>query len=380
MKKFNFTLALALLIVTAACNNNKCVKECGCACAKQETAADSTGDSTKTVALKSDSAMNKAARFYAGISSEGVNMNATDAKAWNTYSQNMTYLVQHARKTLNLVDSIMKTDMADLRKSTDYMFYPFAGADFMYPITMFPDADTYFMFGLEKPGSALGAINPTYSKYESYRKALTYYFQASYFITKNMATELDNSDVDGTVPLISMMMAINDCEIQSVKNVEFNDSGAIVAAQKQSDMAEIKFFKKGSQHLQTLYFYSGNAADGHLDAKLEKYINTTMKQHKVTSYLKAASYLLHYSQFSKIRNLVLDVSQAVIQDDSGIAIKYLNGWDFTLYGTYKTPLAVFGMQVYQPDLMAMYQKGNVHKLPFRIGYNQPSNWLCARKK
>ena len=39
-------------------------------------------------------------------------------------------------------------------------------------------------------------------------------------------------------------------------------------------------------------------------------------------------------------------------------------------------------RTYQPDLMTAYTDNadKVKPLPFHIGYSEPSNWLCARRK
>lgn len=42
----------------------------------------------------------------------------------------------------------------------------------------------------------------------------------------------------------------------------------------------------------------------------------------VNTYLKGASYLLHRNSFSLIRNIILDQSEQVIQDDSGVPFKW----------------------------------------------------------
>ena len=142
---------------------------------------------------------------------------------------------------------------------------------------------------------------------------------------------------------------------------------------------EYKFFKKGSKHEQTLYYFSTNVRNTDFDPNFKKYLDITLPKHTVGTYLKAASYMMHWTTFSDIRNYILDNSLAVIQDDSGIAYKHFDDrFDITLYGIYKHPLPSFDKRTYQPDLMKAYTENadKVKTLPFYIGYNDPSNWLC----
>lgn len=371
LKVQQFTLFCFILIMTG----------CHGGMIKGEAQSDSLFIDETLPLLVGDSSMNKAAQFYAGISKEGIKMNVYDEQAWNNYKLNMDFMMKGVHHTLHLVDSIMATDMSDLREETDFVFYPFAGADFLYPITLFPHADTYFLMGLEQPGSALGEVVTNFSKYESYRRALSFYLQSSYFITKDMMVDLNNQDIDGVVPLISMLMAMEGFEIQKIRYVKFDLQGSIQDSTKNSNMVEINFFRSGSYHLQKLYFLSGNVIDTAYNPLLEKYQERFLKNKNVTTYIKAASYLMHMDAFSKIRNQILKFSKAIIQDDSGIPVRFLkDDWNLSLYGIYTKPLSVFGPYAFQYDLMNMYNQGKVHNLPFHIGYNYPSNWLCARKK
>lgn len=340
-------------------------------------------------ALHGDSALNSALRFYAGISREGVQMNDSDARNWDVYSDSIKYLLKLTADNRRMVDSIAANDFKDFRDTIDYVFYPFSGADFIYPTTIFPDADTYFLCGLEKTGKPIGdAIDTNFAHYDSYRQALTYFFSASYFITRRMHTELHNTELDGVCPIITMLMATAEREVLSVKQKTMAADGTIadvdsLAPDSVKNVIEIKFCRTGSDHEQTLYYMSCNVLNEKFNPGLKQYLSATLPRHRVATYLKAASYLLHYGTFSTMHDFVLDNSLAVIGDDSGIRYKdFLANFDVTLYGHYQQPLPCFGRECYQPDLQDVYDQnpGKIHPLPFRIGYNDPSNWLCARRK
>lgn len=335
--------------------------------------------------LKGDDQLNKALRFYAGISKEGINLNAADAKAWDQYSANIKRLVETTSKTRQQMDSIATADFKDFRDSTDYVFYPFSAADFIYANTLFPDADTYFLCGLEKAGTPIsGDLKTSYAHYEAYRQALDIFFRKTYFVTKNMKEELDNEELDGVCPVITMLMAVGGVEVISVEQCNFDAEGNIVAADpSKADVLRIKFFKPGSKHEQTLLYVSGDIADGRSNPNLKKYLDRTLPQHRVSCFLKAASFLMTQDNFTDIRNYILDYSQAIVQDDSGVPFRYLKEkFNTTLYGAYVRPLPVFSDKCMQPDLEQEYKDraSVVHRLPFSIGYSTPSSWVVARRK
>ena len=94
------------------------------------------------------------------------------------------------------------------------------------------------------------------------------------------------------------------------------------------------------------------------------------------AYVKSASYLMHTDSFSTIRETLLDLRGAIVQDDSGVPLRYFDQkqWNLRLYGTYVPPLDIF-RQYLQPDLAAAYARGSSGKLVFGAGYHW--NWKEA---
>lgn len=291
-------------------------------------------------------------------------------------------------KTLAKVDSLVQADMMDIRQRAQVVYYPFSGPDFLYPYTLFPDADTYVMLGLEKTGSPIlddceaDSVTNHKDVAKAYANALRVYLNSSFFRTNSMRNDLSSTTIDGTIPVISMLMAKSDCQIISITYKQLGDDGTMTDSEKKSSWVEIRFFRNSTpQHEQTLYYFSCNAADSGLPARLHQYLNRSLEGRQVVTFLKAASYLMHKSYFSKIRNTILHHSFAVLQDDSGIPYRFFaSDWDVTLYGTYKRPLRLFAEMTYQEDLDSLYMGPDVRPLDFRIGYNKPSNWMCSRKK
>ncbi len=334
--------------------------------------------------LVADSALNRAARFYAGMSKDGIEMNATDAAAWDEYSKTIRDLLDQSEKTTSQMDSLATKDFADFRDSIDYVFYPLSAADFLYPITLYPNADTYFLCGLEHTGSPFGSkVNTTYAHYAAYRTALQTFLGRSFFITKDMKNDFQTKELDGVYSVIAMLMAVKGYEIISIDYRTVDANGKLVPADTTGNILEYKFFKSGSTHEQTLIYYSGNCFDEAFEPGLKKYLDTTLAQHKVGTYLKAASFFMCEEYMSMMRSIIVDNSYTVVEDDSGIPYRFFTEkYNVTLYGSYVHPAPVFGKNAHQPDLQEIYarDKDKIRPLPFRIGYNVNSNWLVARRK
>jgi hypothetical protein len=87
------------------------------------------------------------------------------------------------------------------------------------------------------------------------------------------------------------------------------------------------------------------------------------------SLLKAASYLPHQNGFSRVREFLLNQSNVIIEDDSGIPLRYFDAakWVVKPFGTFRGPIELFA-QYPQPDLAQLYQSNAVPRLPFGFGY------------
>jgi hypothetical protein len=91
---------------------------------------------------------------------------------------------------------------------------------------------------------------------------------------------------------------------------------------------------------------------------------------------------MHDEHFSTTRNLVLSQSTGLLQDDSGIPVKYFDKhkWELKFYGTYTEPIDLFNKR-YQPELRKIYNSDRTLKpLNFGIGYKfrvDESNLMLA---
>jgi hypothetical protein len=148
---------------------------------------------------------------------------------------------------------------------------------------------------------------------------------------------------------------------------------------------KISFFNSSdSAKIQYCYYFRVNLQDIRLkdNFTFQHFLND---QTHVITYLKSASYLMHYPTFSLIRNIILKNSDYLLQDDSGIAFHFFDKkiWDFRFYGKYIKPTHEFSW-IKQNDLQTIYSTDTtVRPLPFALGYNwnrDGVSMLLATKK
>jgi hypothetical protein len=387
--KLNYlVLAVALPMCLASCEPKK--KQA--VPVAEPIAVVSDTSETNEVKPVPDEALNNAARFVAGLPVKNDSSKLYDlmeTEAWKTHARNMDQIWNAFQQTAPKLMAFRQNELADINARCHTLFYPFGGPDYLFPNTFFPEMDTYFLIGLERPGRPINVDKPSTATYRLYQNAVSDILNLSFFRTDDMKQELFNDTIDGVVPIISVLMVRSGREIVSIRNVKITDEGNIADTNEDGSpivrgtgMVEFKYFRSGTRKLQTLYYLSTDLSNGGFPHKkpllayLDKFDATT-----TATFIKSASYLMHVTYFSAIRQAVLDHSSAVLQDDSGIPLPFYNPeeWDVTLYGTFLKPISMFAKYV-QPELRAAYEQADPKPLNFRIGYARQSNLQIARKK
>jgi hypothetical protein len=140
---------------------------------------------------------------------------------------------------------------------------------------------------------------------------------------------------------------------------------------------EIYFRKKGSTKVQKIVYFKTNLCDDAYENMESFKANTPLQTYLNNmpvcyTYLKSASYLMNYKSFSVIRDICLNKSKSILQDDTGIALKYIDKakWNIKFYGNYVKPVSDF-KGVDQEELYKAYKadSANIQPLPFSLGYH-----------
>ena len=298
------------------------------------------------------------------------------------------------------------------------LLYPFSGPDFFNAYWLFPDCENYVLFGLEHAGEVPDiesvADRDISRLLGDVRTAVSDLVDRNYFITENMSRQLRTAQLRGVTPLLIIPMALSDVEILRIVPHDLPRSvRARVAAQSAAQSAApqpapqpvadqpalktieapqrgpmrqlsgitIEFRKPGSNVVQKLHYFTLDATDRGL-AHYPEFITYLNGLAPTNTFLKAASYLLHGREFRKLRTTLLNVSDFLVQDDTGLPYYTLQPklWDVRLYGKYETPIPPF-QRAFQPTLDKAYRAA----LPFEFGYNfsdkrdNRSNILVGRK-
>lgn len=345
-------------------------------------------DSTTLVREK----LNDIAKFISGIpldknselydltqTPEWVDYSAESQTAWNRFDSVAAKYRAFSKSEIPAPYDTLKT-----------VFYPFSGPDFLFANILFPDVEKMILIGLESPGS-VPKIDSTVQDslkniLELFKVSIEDVIQLSFFRTIDMKNELGNKIIDGTTPIILLFLARSGKEVVEVNPMYLNHDGILTKIEKTrpsmtASAVEILYHDKNDNKIKSIYYLSTNLADPSLSQNkpFVKFLENI--DNNVITFVKSATYLMHKSYFSIIRNTCLNKSLLILQDDSGIGFKYFNKdkWEIRLYGTYIKPIKLFE-DFFEPDYFEAFKSDNPKPLHFRIGYSPKSNLLMAIKK
>jgi len=253
---------------------------------------------------------------------------------------------------------------------TGPLLYFFSGPDFLYAHAFFPNASTYVLCGIEPigplpqvedlPPQTLAASLATL------RQSLDALLNFSFFITKKMRVDLQDSRLSGTLPILYVFLARTGCHIRDVTFINLNPQGQFVTTRTDAPAVKITFTGPAGQD-QTLYYFSTDLSDGPVNRT--GFLTWCATLGPSRNFLKAASYLMHSDGFDSARKFLLAQSSAILQDDSGIPMRYFPQPDWTIHmlGAYHGPIATF-KQYPQPELVQLTSLQKPAPLPFSVGY------------
>jgi hypothetical protein len=406
-----FRLLPAALLLLSACSEST-TKTDKSSSAKEETMANTADsiDSTKSAASSAtaqaaaakptaapDTAyIQDVAMFLGGLQpSQHSDLTAlAAAPTWQAFAKDQDKSWDKYRAThTTRMTKWANIELDSVHANSPTIFYPFSGPDFLNVVTMFPTSQTYVLMGLEPVGSVPARASLENPKLlPTVKTSLWSVLNFSFFRTNDMAVDLKSVELDGALPLMMLFAARTGNQITAIRPVQLDAAGTLQDAPQDSTQAPdpksipgVEMKLRGPDGLpKTVYYFSADLSDWKLNAKKAP-LEFVRHLGPLTTYVKSATYLMHKSYFNQVRRTVLRRSRYILQDDSGIAMKYFQkgAWQFNYYGTYHRPINLFAKQ-YQPELTAAY-RDTIHKpkaLPFGTGYNwrqTDSNLLLAKR-
>lgn len=325
-----------------------------------------------------------------------------DYPAYKTHSQFFTraWAVKDTQLLARLT-TWAQTELTAEHTGSRNVLYPFSGPDFMTVHTLFPNAGTYVMFGLEPEGRPVdirGFTNEQINtNLSNLRVALDDILWSTFFKTNDMRVDFERYELKGALPILLAFISRRGNQVLSVRRVKVLPNGTLAAlephdptSQNPNDTLttgmEVRFKSERTSEapVQTVVYLSFNADDVHFKNNLSV-ARLLDKLTPATGYIKSASYLLHNTYFSEIRNKIQAVCATILQDDSGIAYRYwpAEQWKLRFYGRYGDLVPLFRNR-YQREVAKIYQTDTtIKRLTFGLGYtNRLSNCnlMIARKQ
>jgi hypothetical protein len=276
------------------------------------------------------------------------------------------------------------------------MFYPFGGPDFLYASLLFPRASEYLLVGLEPVGEPPQIEKFTAGEMERYlaelETSLNSLLNFGFFKTNDMREDFSGKRLNGVLPVLLALLARTDHQIVDLEMIHADAQGnwlssrapqTTVSPAQKAIGGRIRFHRTNESAPQTLHYFSINLENQSLTEN-RAFTTFIATQKPLTTFVKSASYLMHAPTFSVIRDLILEQSAALVQDDSGIPLRHFDEaqWKLNFYGVYNGPISLF-KGAYQADLKQRYSPSSKpQELPFGLGYQwRPgtANVLLARR-
>lgn len=258
-------------------------------------------------------------------------------------------------------------------------FYPFGGPDLLFAHVFYPKAKNFVLMGLEKPGSVTNITKKSDQEVQllldHLNQSMTYLNKSGYFVTSHMSKDFSKSLFNGTIHPVLYFAANRNLMVKNLENGYINSAGNFVVYKK----GEKQQYYNGYHvtltdslgYEQNVYYFSADIADYKIKT-FPWFVKFVKNMGPDNCFIKSASYIPAHKNFSIVRNLILDNSKKIIQDDTGIQYKILKDetqWNLQFWGVYTMTIKDLSWG-FQEDLKEAVKKSpNNQKLPFRISYN-----------
>jgi len=306
-----------------------------------------------------------------------------DAIKIKPYAKNVTSKTKRIEG--NRLMPLMEWNKTNLERNktsdSSFAFYPFSGGDFIHLNWLYPNATEYLLVAREDVGSVPNLLDQNTDSVLSYLHDVDFVlrdiYSKSYFITKNMSTDTKvDTKVNGMLPLILWAVSRTNHEVLSLNYKNIDANGVAIDAditKGKPSAVVISVRHKVTRKIKRITYLSCDISDKGFKSKPNNFtfLSNTIPA-KCNSFVKSASYLLHYDSFKQIRDFILNKSKFLVQDDTGIPYKHFNSeiWTAELFGSYVLPVKDFSENLFQNDLLSAY-KSEMYKGPlkFSLGYH-----------
>ena len=269
--------------------------------------------------------------------------------------------------------------------------YPFAGGDLSTALTVYPDADEITTLSLEPAGDPRTILTLKKSGLKAGLQDIAYelgfLYNVNFSNTMNMIAAMRGGKLPTQLVfgLSALWMhgfepvALRYFTVQADGSLRYlsksdvavvGDPAKLSAAKRNAVFAnvEVQFRKKGSTRIQIYRHIQANLDDAHI-AKSPGVFKHLDNKPKIAAMTKAASYLLAWDSFSKVRGFLLGHAVWMISDATGVAPKWgkAAGFEYETWGVFEDTHLEGGHGVaksWRDEFIAEPTR----KLDFRFGY------------
>lgn len=339
---------------------------------------------------------NHYARFIAGMAGPQGELTALQSRpAWVEYSRFFDRSWQNLSKRLLIPERRWaERELGKAASSDATVFYPFSGPDFANVNAFFPRARTYVLVALEPLGEIPRFADMSDGQFKSYlesmKNSLRDLFNINYFISSHMDAEIEKTEIKGVLPILLFMLARSNTQVLDVRYWTMALDGTVqefpalgttareFPALGTTDLdlynvqgIRITFDAAGSHRddPQSLYYFRLDLSNQSFDRN-RNFLSFLRGLAPFTTFMKSASYVMFDNKVSTARQFVLDQSRYIVQEDSGIPLKYFEPtvWNLRFHGRYVKPVSAF-TQKHQEALASIYKADKkIKPLPFGFGY------------
>lgn len=267
------------------------------------------------------------------------------------------------------------------------VFYPFAGADVLSVVPLFPNARSIVLAALHK----VGACQPsTWPDLPARVKMVSSMMQGifiqwgGYFGTEEMFEHFDDTGYGVTPFLLASLSFLGEEPLSIECGPNVGPQGASLGLPA-GNAVRIVHRNKGTGAVRELVYACLDLLTPSL--ALNSFLLTMRQQGPLTTMLKATAYIVRQYQDSMINRrpgtllnadpivkVIVEASQAILQDDTGVRASCLAGWSLTFWGNYVGPAFIQNMTMnissdYDDSLHSQWCHSAQHRpLPVRFGY------------
>ena len=283
--------------------------------------------------------------------------------------------------------------------------YPFAGGDLSTALSVYPDADEITTLSLEPAGDPLdlGRLDEHQLKTAlgTVEKELGSLYKSNFSVTMDMIGAMRSGTLPTQLIFSLSALSLHGYEPTSLRyfklsadgDVQYLTDADVATAEKiknagprnrQFANVELRFHKIGAAHEQIYRHILANLDDAHLEKDPSALAHLDKKGH-VAAMTKAASYLLTFDEFKKMRQYVIAHVDWMVSDSTGLAPTYGTpaGFEYETYGSFVYSNMNAGQPI-APVWKKMFDSQPKRPLKFRFGYpdgkNHSGHLIVMRRK